>query len=131
MVMNDPSGATMPTAVIERVRSFVRSPLGDLRLAGLVEGTTLILLMGIAVPLKRMAGLPEATAVMGAVHGVAFLVYLAMLTDGLATGLIGRRVALRGLALALVPTGTFWNDPALRRAERRFRIEGDVACTRR
>ena len=108
-------------AMEEGSRAELVGPLGDLRLAGMVEGTTLILLMGVAVPLKRMAGLPEATAVMGAVHGAAFLVYLAMLIDALAAGLIGRWIALRGAALALVPTGTFWNDRALRRAEAAFR----------
>lgn len=96
------------------------SPLADLRIAGLVEGATLILLMGVAVPLKRMGGFSEATAVMGAVHGVAFLVYLSMLIDALAAGLVGRWIALRGVVLALVPTGTFWNDSALRRAEAAF-----------
>lgn len=108
-----PSTETAPSTVH-------RSPLRDLRLAGLIEGTTLVLLMGVAVPLKRMADLPEATALMGAIHGVAFLVYLAMLIDAFSAGLLGRWVALRGLFLALLPTGTFWNDPALRRAQARF-----------
>ena len=104
---------------------FVRSPLRDLRVAAFAEGTTLVLLMGVAVPLKRLADLPEATAVMGAVHGVAFLVYLAFLVDAWAAGLVGRTLALRGLVLALVPTGTFWNDAALRRAAHAYRHDRD------
>jgi integral membrane protein len=92
-----------------------RGPLWDLRVAALVEGTTLVLLMGGAVPIKRVFDLPAVSSVMGTIHGLAFLIYMTMLIDALAAGFIGKRLAIRSALLAFVPTGTFWNEPSLRR----------------
>ncbi len=47
------------------------SQLRRLELASLVEATTLVLLVGVAVPLKHFAGQPTAVAVMGPIHGLA------------------------------------------------------------
>jgi Domain of unknown function (DUF3817) len=56
-----------------------RLELGQLRrpkTASLVEGLTLVLLVCVAVPLRHLAGWPVVTAVMGPVHGLAFLFYV-------------------------------------------------------
>jgi integral membrane protein len=42
-----------------------------LRLASWAEGATLLLLLLVAVPLKRLAGWPEAVSLMGPLHGAA------------------------------------------------------------
>ena len=49
---------------------------GRLRIIGLAEGISLLLLMGIAMPLKYMMGMPEATKVIGMIHGLLFVVYV-------------------------------------------------------
>lgn len=41
-----------------------------------LEGMTLLLLVLVAVPLKRLAGLPAAVSVMGPIHGAAFIAYV-------------------------------------------------------
>ena len=51
--------------------------LGRLRLAGLLEGWSFVVLLFIAMPLKYAAGQPEAVRVVGMAHGVLFLAYLA------------------------------------------------------
>lgn len=43
-----------------------------------LEGMTLLLLLLIAVPLKRLAGLPVAVSIMGPIHGAAFIAYVAI-----------------------------------------------------
>ncbi|WP_025734021.1 DUF3817 domain-containing protein [Carnimonas nigrificans] len=53
--------------------------LSTLRRAALVEGTTLLLLLFIAVPLKHLAGVPQAVSIMGPIHGVAFICYIVLL----------------------------------------------------
>lgn len=79
----------------------------DLRIASFVEGTTLLLLVLVAVPLRHLGGLREATAVMGPIHGVAFLVYAWLLLRTGASGRIAwRDVVILGLA-AFVPFGAF------------------------
>jgi integral membrane protein len=46
-----------------------------LRYASLLEGTTLLLLLGIAVPLKHIFGWDMGVRVMGPIHGLAFVSY--------------------------------------------------------
>ncbi|HIO93146.1 MAG TPA: DUF3817 domain-containing protein [Leucothrix mucor] len=81
-----------------------------LRKAALVEGTTLILLMLIAVPLKRMAGIPEMVSIVGPLHGVAFLVYLALLTMSLTKDRLTLMQWIIGLVAAFIPFGSFIFD---------------------
>lgn len=92
-------------------------PLRRLRLAGLIEGTTLLVLLLVAVPLKHLAGLPGLVSVMGPVHGLAFVAYLVALVDNLAGGGWRPRDMMRAGLVALVPLGTFINDRWLARRE--------------
>ncbi len=86
-----------------------------LRIASWVEGATLILLVGIAVPLKHLAGLPIATAIMGPIHGLAFLFYLwAVMATVSGGGWRGSEIALMVLA-AFIPFGALAVQPLLRR----------------
>ena len=50
--------------------------LRHLRFATIFEGLTLLGLLGIAVPLKHIVGLPQAVSFAGPVHGFAFLTYI-------------------------------------------------------
>lgn len=81
-----------------------------LRLAVALEGATLIALVAIAVPLKRLADLPMATTVMGPVHGLAFLFLLYVLVEALAARMIGVGAALRLFGGAMVPFGGAINE---------------------
>ena len=56
----------------------MKAVLRPLRVASWAEGATLLLLMLVAVPLKRLAGMPEAVSVMGPIHGAAFVAYVLM-----------------------------------------------------
>lgn len=76
-------------------------PDARLRLAGLVEGTTLLL--------------PEGVGVMGSVHGLAFLLYLYALAEAASTGAWSRRDIARAALACVLPFGTFLNDRRLRR----------------
>jgi integral membrane protein len=78
-----------------------------LRWASLAEGATLILLVCLAVPLKRMAGLPEFVTVMGPLHGAAFLVYVAMVMRAASINLLTALETLQLMLVAFVPFGVF------------------------
>lgn len=93
--------------------------IGRMRLISLVEGVSFLILLGIAMPLKYLAGIPEVTSVVGAAHGVLFVLYaLAALT---------LMIALRWSPLwfigamfaSVIPFGTFFVDARLRRLEQR------------
>ena len=51
------------------------APLPLIRIAGIVDGISLIILLGIAMPLKYLADIPEVVSVVGAVHGAIFSFY--------------------------------------------------------
>ena len=95
----------------------------DLRIAALAEGMTLVLLVLVAVPLDRLTGCRDMVTAMGPIHGTAFLVYWAAIVEALSAGLIGPWMALRAFVLSLIPTGTFWNDRALRRIEQKYQTD--------
>jgi len=102
------------------IRDSARA-LTDLRIAALAEGTTLVLLTLVAVPLDRLTGWRDMVTAMGPIHGVAFLFYIAAIVEALSARQIGIWLALRAFVLSLIPTGTLWNDGALRRADRERR----------
>ena len=86
------------------------------RLVGWLEGASLLVLLGVAVPLKYLGGDPEAVRMVGPIHGFFFSVYCLLLADVH----MKQRWPLRQTALffigALVPFGTFALDGRLRRS---------------
>jgi len=72
-----------------------------------LEGLSLLLLMGVAMPLKYGMGFEHATQVPGWAHGVLFIAYVALLgVVGLRSGWSLARIAA-GFVAAFVPFGTF------------------------
>jgi integral membrane protein len=89
--------------------------LRQLRLVALLEGTSFLVLLFIAMPLKYLAGLPLAVRIVGSVHGVLFLMFMAVLyRAGTARGWPLRRWLI-AFGSSVVPFGTFMFDGSLRR----------------
>lgn len=97
---------TPPTATPPAAQARLRT----LRLASLGEGATLLLLLllFIAVPLKRLAGWPTGVSVMGPIHGAAFLLYAALVLRNASAGHLSTRDTLLLLVAAFVPFGAFF-----------------------
>jgi integral membrane protein len=96
-------------------RSGIMTPLRHLRLVAFLEGTSFLVLLFIAMPLKYLAGLPLAVRVVGSVHGVLFLMFLVVLyRAGSERGWPPPRWLIAFLA-SVVPFGTFMFDRSLRR----------------
>ena len=55
------------------------SSLKTLTIMGYLEGTSFLLLLGIAMPLKYMMGIPEGVKYIGMAHGVLFIGYIVIL----------------------------------------------------
>jgi len=83
----------------------LNSPM--LRKIAILEGTTLILLVLIAVPLKRLLGYPEAVQIMGPIHGAAFLIYVAALSYYLTIQKLANKQWAIGLLAAFLPFGSY------------------------
>lgn len=101
-----------------RLMSMFSTTLGRLRLIGWAEGVSFLLLLGVAMPLKYLAGEPGMVRVVGMAHGVLFLLYgAAALQATVAYGWTWRRCAVL-LAASLLPAGPFVVDAkVLRPAE--------------
>lgn len=83
-------------------------PMSRLKLAGVIEGTTLLLLVGLAVPLKYFLQNPIGLETLGPIHGLAFLAYSYLLFERYQSGLLDGRSALKLSAASFIPGGTFF-----------------------
>jgi integral membrane protein len=97
----------------------LQTAIGRVRLVGLLEGVSFLVLLGIAMPLKYFAHRPDAVFVVGWAHGLLFVLYAAVTFAAWGAGAITfRAVAFAALA-ALLPGGPFVLDGYLRRLEQR------------
>jgi integral membrane protein len=108
-----------------RHRQLERRQLRNLQTVSLLEASTLVLLVFVAVPLKHLAGWPVATAIAGPLHGLAFLLYLWTTLETVACGGWTRSEIARLVLSAFVPLGGFANVPFLRRKAARLRLAPD------
>jgi integral membrane protein len=91
------------------------SELRRFRLIAFLEGLSFVALLFLAMPLKYWAGLPMAVRIVGMVHGLLFLAFVASLFDvALKRSWSPSRWGLAFLS-SLVPFGTFLFDRSLRR----------------
>lgn len=90
------------------------------RFVSWMEGGSLVLLVCVAVPLKHLGGITLATAIMGPLHGAAFLVYMWMLMRLLGAGIWTGRDMPRLVLSACIPFGAFANAGFLRRRIRQL-----------
>lgn len=85
-------------------------PVRTLRGLALAEAATLLALILIAVPLKHIGGIPEASRVMGLIHGLTFLAFCWAVIRAWSEGLIARRDAARLFIGACLPFGGIVNE---------------------
>ncbi|MDY0071618.1 MAG: DUF3817 domain-containing protein [Thauera sp.] len=88
-----------------------------MRVASLVEGATLVLLLGVAVPLKHFAGMPTATTLLGPIHGLAFIFYFWTLVGSISGYGWSRSERVFMVLAALIPFGAFACERRLAKRE--------------
>lgn len=96
---------------------FSKTRLRLFRVVAFVEGVTTLALFLIAMPMKYWFGNPALVPATGAIHGAAWLAYLA----GMVLLLPGQGLSawnwFRTFVASLFPFGTFLNDPMLKKHE--------------
>jgi integral membrane protein len=101
-------------------------PLRQFRLIGYAEGVSFLVLLGIAMPLKHLAGYPKPVLVVGWIHGVLWILYLlAAARAGYAHGWSKRHYFLAFVA-SVLPFGPFVFDRWLRWESNRQPAEGEM-----
>ena len=96
---------------------MLSTPIGRLRVVGWMEGASFLLLLGVAMPLKYLAGMPMAVKVVGWAHGVLFIAFCAALVHAWRHHGWPMRRAAVGFAASLLPFGTFVFDRSLAREQ--------------
>ncbi len=98
---------------LSMLKSFFTSPKTRLRVIGLLEGISYLVLLFIGVPLKRFGGNPDVVEVVGPIHGLLFVLYVLTVIQAKTEFRwpIGR--TLLALAASVIPGGTFWADQAI------------------
>ena len=84
----------------------------------LVEGISTLVLFGVAMPMKYLAGQPEWVSVVGQLHGMLFLLVVAMFLVGKRLIPLTGRLTVLGLVGAIFPLVPFWVDVLLLRVLR-------------
>jgi integral membrane protein len=87
-----------------------------LRLASLIEGASLLLLLCVAMPMKYALGIPLAVRVVGTAHGLLFLVLLRTAFRAGMERVVPTKTVLRVVGLSLLPFGCIAAERLLRRA---------------
>lgn len=94
---------------------YMKNRINTLRLIGLIEGVSFLVLLLIAMPMKYYLGIPMAVKITGWIHGVLFILYIAavlLAVEAMQWNWFSIGVAL---AASLIPIGTFVLDRSLKR----------------
>jgi integral membrane protein len=96
----------------------LKTSVGRVRLVGMMEGVSFLLLMGVAMPLKYWAGIPAAVKWTGWVHGILFILYGMVVLMALLHGRLSFWKSVLAMVAALIPLGPFLLDRRLEQDER-------------
>lgn len=93
------------------MKLLLSSILGWLRIIAFLEGTSLLVLLFIAMPLKYMWNSPLMVEVVGMAHGVLFLLYIALaIYVSIDRNWKLFRETWQVLVASFIPFGTFYID---------------------
>lgn len=90
---------------------YLTTNIGRLRLISFLEGISLLLLVGIAVPMKYLANDPTLVQSIGPVHGALFLLFIVLIASvSIQYKWAIKDTILLVLIASFVPFGTFYVD---------------------
>ena len=93
------------------MKNLLTSHIGRLRLIAILEGISLLLLIGIAVPAKHLYGDPTLVRAIGPVHGLLFVLFVFnTLSVGVEQQWKFMATTWKVLLACFIPFGTFYID---------------------
>jgi integral membrane protein len=89
---------------------LIKTHIGRLRIIAFLEGCSLLLLLFVAMPVKYLLDIPEATQAIGMIHGVLFVLFImaTVVISVLQRWSLGRAAIV--MASSVFPFGTFYID---------------------
>ncbi|WP_181305614.1 DUF3817 domain-containing protein [Rufibacter sp. XAAS-G3-1] len=95
-----------------------KTTLDRFRTIAVLEGISYIILLFIAMPLKRMAGIPEVQKYVGWAHGLLFILFVALLVQVWREYRWSFGKVVMAFVASLIPFGTFVLDRKIANEER-------------
>ncbi len=93
------------------------SEIRRFRMTALAEGSSFLALLFIAIPMKYVMGMPSVVTVVGAIHGILFLLYIGQLATLRTTYQWDNKFSFYAFLASLLPFGPFVFDKHLRGKE--------------
>ena len=95
----------------------MKNRVSYLRIVGITEGISFLVLLLIAMPMKYYFGMPMAVKIVGWLHGVLFIAYIGAVLLAIKAMQWNWFSVLVALAASLIPIGTFVLDRSWKRRE--------------
>ncbi|MBL7932452.1 MAG: DUF3817 domain-containing protein [Bacteroidia bacterium] len=93
------------------MNNLINTKLGRLRILAILEGISLLILVGVAVPLKHVGNDPSLVKIIGPVHGLLFLLFIVnTLSVGVEQNWKFSTLTWKVLLACIIPFGTFYID---------------------
>lgn len=96
-------------------QKILRKKLRLFRTAGIAEGTSFLVLLLIAMPLKYRFEFPLAVTIVGWIHGILFVAFVSLAWDVKSELNKPLKWFLAAFGAALIPAGTFFFDKEIRK----------------
>ncbi len=98
-------------------------PIYLLRITGLLDGLSLLALLGIAMPMKYRWGIDEAVTIAGSIHGGIFIAYALAIVYAAVRIQWNVLWSAASLLAAFVPFGNFLLDRKLKKAQSQYGVK--------
>ena len=95
----------------------MKNIIRNLRVIGIAEGVSFLVLLLIAMPIKYYLGVPEVVKYVGWIHGVLFMAYVVAVFVAIRAMQWNWFSVLVALGASLIPVGTFILDKQLKRRQ--------------
>jgi integral membrane protein len=96
---------------------MLQSVIGRVRLFGMTEGVSFLILLGFAMPMKYIGGQPIYVKVLGWAHGALFILYCLALLQALVAKKLSFAYCCGLFVAAFLPFGPFVADRKLKEME--------------
>jgi integral membrane protein len=98
-------------------------PISILRLTGLLDGISLLVLLGIAMPLKYIWGIDNAVTIVGSVHGGIFVSYALAIIYAAIRVQWNLLWSAAAFIAAFIPFGNFVLDSKLKKVQPKYNVK--------
>jgi integral membrane protein len=90
--------------------THIDDDVARLKRVGTAEGLSFLLLLGVAMPLKYLKGLPLGVTIIGSIHGFLWILYLAVIWQAGRSLQWKTKTYAWGVAASMLPFGPFVFD---------------------